>query len=751
MKRELFLFIALVAGLLGGTHNVAAQDNNYDGWIDTLGSRLYYKLTDTNTISIVSPTYKYEDGQWKMWDGYAKPTDTLIIPDSIRHRAVVEIGYRAFYTCDSITHVFLPATIVSICEGAFESCTRLVEADMPNSVTSLGNAAYMNCISLPRCHISEGLTRISDYCFYMDSAMRVLVIPPTITTVGNSAFSGVKYLDSAFFMGGNISTGYYAFNIGGRVHYAKYIYSAHGQYNLQAAEVLEFGDDALDTVRSYTIQGFGRLVNDEGIVDGPGDLHYSGRKIIFGTGVKHFENSSLQYVDHLDTLVVRATTPPTIDDEFWISSQIDTVVVVTPCGAGYDTVWGFSKYAQWGNYVNFHFTFDGAYDLKVNTANRDMGTAEYVSAVDCEQTATVAAIPNEHYHLVSWSDGSTDLQRTITLTSDSVITATFAIDQHTLNVVCDDSTMGLVTGSGVFDYGTTTTITATSNAGHHFVRWSDSYYYGTTDPTRQITVSSDTTITAFFERNQYRAEGYVLHHSSHGTIEVSNEQPYYGDTVMFVATPSEGMRFGRWILRNDLGNPEDTIEGQDTLYVIVTDNVRADAEFDHLSWYYVGVYVNDTLGGTANQGHSLREGETFTATATANEGYTFSGWAIGIEVLDTSTEYTKVYYVASDTIVSTENPYTFTVTEDVMLVAVFTSTTTGISAPNMSKISIYDANGTITIRGAAGNNVYVFDALGRMTKHIGKANDTELVPVPTTGIYIVKIGDAAARKVAIIK
>ena len=63
MKRELFLFIALVAGLLGGTHNVAAQDNNYDGWIDTLGSRLYYKLTDTNTISILHINMRMANGR----------------------------------------------------------------------------------------------------------------------------------------------------------------------------------------------------------------------------------------------------------------------------------------------------------------------------------------------------------------------------------------------------------------------------------------------------------------------------------------------------------------------------------------------------------------------------------------------------------------------------------------------------------------------------------------------------------------
>lgn len=57
--------------------------------------------------------------------------------------------------------------------------------------------------------------------------------------------------------------------------------------------------------------------------------------------------------------------------------------------------------------------------------------------------------------------------------------------------------MGVVTGSGVYEYGTKVELTVTKKYGYDFFRWST----GSTEPTIEIELLSDTTITAYFTEN----------------------------------------------------------------------------------------------------------------------------------------------------------------------------------------------------------------------------------------------------------
>ena len=52
------------------------------------------------------------------------------------------------------------------------------------------------------------------------------------------------------------------------------------------------------------------------------------------------------------------------------------------------------------------------------------GAGEYAVNTEIE----IKAIANEHFRFVSWSDGNTDAERTITLTEDQTLTANFEID-----------------------------------------------------------------------------------------------------------------------------------------------------------------------------------------------------------------------------------------------------------------------------------------------------------------------------------
>lgn len=113
-------------------------------------------------------------------------------------------------------------------------------------------------------------------------------------------------------------------------------------------------------------------------------------------------------------------------------------------------------------------------------------------------TATFSTAPNTGYRFLRWSDGSTNLSRSIRLTQDTSLTAIYeAIPTYviTANVATGQSARGTVTGGGTYYENTTATLRAQANEGYRFKRWTDDV----TDNPRTVTVTSNATFTAEFE------------------------------------------------------------------------------------------------------------------------------------------------------------------------------------------------------------------------------------------------------------
>ena len=75
-----------------------------------------------------------------------------------------------------------------ICDSAFWYCTSLRELVIPSSVTSIGNSACGGCRSLCELVIPSSVTSIGDGVFKDCSSLRELVIPSSITSIGYGAF-----------------------------------------------------------------------------------------------------------------------------------------------------------------------------------------------------------------------------------------------------------------------------------------------------------------------------------------------------------------------------------------------------------------------------------------------------------------------------------------------------------------------------------------------------------------------------------
>ena len=136
--------------------------------------------------------------------------------------------------------------------------------------------------------------------------------------------------------------------------------------------------------------------------------------------------------------------------------------------------------------------------LTVNSNNSSYGTVTGSGTYDHLAEVTITATPKENYYFAGWSDcDSKELTRTITLTSDSTITANFAKKPYLTVNVNSDTKWGKVSGSGYYDIGAEATITATPNSGAYFVKWND----GNTDNPRTVTINENITYTATFAGN----------------------------------------------------------------------------------------------------------------------------------------------------------------------------------------------------------------------------------------------------------
>jgi len=120
--------------------------------------------------------------------------------------------------------VFIPATyeglpvtaIASISyenyEGGFANYTSMTSILIPNSVTSIGNEAFRGCAGLISITIPNSVTGIGDWAFYGCTGLTSITIPNSVTSIGNGAFYGCTGLTSITIPNSVMSIGNYAFN-----------------------------------------------------------------------------------------------------------------------------------------------------------------------------------------------------------------------------------------------------------------------------------------------------------------------------------------------------------------------------------------------------------------------------------------------------------------------------------------------------------------------------------------------------------
>jgi hypothetical protein len=112
---------------------------------------------------------------------------------------VKEIGKFAFYSCDSLETVTFLGPTTSIRDQAFIGCDKLTTVTFPNTAGPKGRIekqAFYGCPMLRSINIPEGVYSIGDYAFSDCVALEQLTLPSTLKYIERDAFDDCNSLRS---------------------------------------------------------------------------------------------------------------------------------------------------------------------------------------------------------------------------------------------------------------------------------------------------------------------------------------------------------------------------------------------------------------------------------------------------------------------------------------------------------------------------------------------------------------------------
>ena len=192
---------------------------------------------------------------------------------------------------------------------------------------------------------------------------------------------------------------------------------------------------------------------------------------------------------------------------------------------------------------------------------------------------------------------------------------------------------GCVVGGGTFEAGQTCNVTAIANTGYTFESWNKNGQVVSTNSTYSFVVIENTILEAVFTLNSYEIAS-TANPANGGTITGSGTYNH-GQTCTLTATANQGYTFVNW-------TENGTVVSTNANYTFtVNANRNLVANFS-ANTYTIGVSTNPANGGTVTGNGSYTYGQGCTLTATAATGYTFASWNENCQALSTNSIYSFV-------------------------------------------------------------------------------------------------------------
>ena len=152
----------------------------------TCGKNCTWTLNDAGILTIsgtggMDQFYPY-DTPGIPWAEWKEQIQTVIIEEGI-----TEIGECAFFDMEQVKNVSFPKTLEKIGNHSFQN-TGITEIYLSENVSSIGRQSFAKCDNLTYVELNENLKIIDKEAFYDSDQLKVLYIPPSVTTIVDWAY-----------------------------------------------------------------------------------------------------------------------------------------------------------------------------------------------------------------------------------------------------------------------------------------------------------------------------------------------------------------------------------------------------------------------------------------------------------------------------------------------------------------------------------------------------------------------------------
>ncbi len=317
--------------------------------------------------------------------GYIGNQSTITIPN-----AVTKIASYAFLFNPNITKINISNNVNTIGKYAFYSCSALQSMTLPNQLTTIDTALFSYCRSL-----------------------HIVNIPSSVQSIRKDAFSYCDSIDTCYFNANNCSVDY-AFYTDGSI-----FCSATGL----RPRNLVFGNNVSTIPSSAFESGIDEYNNYVDRYD-----YRKIRNITFGENVQSIGNRCFAFTaDNFYKIIFKGGNSPSFGDLTWYpyygGNTNNTAIVSVPCGST-------SQYLSILGNIFSHIE-EYAPSFAALSSNDDWGIVQILSMPTCSTPAALNAIPASGYRFDHWSTGSTQNPYSLTVTTDTVITAYFVSEGGT--------------------------------------------------------------------------------------------------------------------------------------------------------------------------------------------------------------------------------------------------------------------------------------------------------------------------------
>lgn len=579
----------------------------------TCGDNLTWSYdTETKALTIEGTGDMYDYGyNGAPWTQVNVDILSVSLPEGL-----TSIGSYAFSDCKALTSFIIPDGVTSIGRSAFNWCTSLTSVTIPHSVTSIGGEAFLNC-PLISVTIPNSVTSIGGEAFNLCSQVIVECTTPFI--IGSRTFntSASIFVPCSAFDTYLQAQVWGFLNLKGLSHIVNLSATKGGKATITATDC----DANTATIEATSDECMHFVQWSDGNTDNPRTLNLTQDTTL----VAQFESTTYQvniFTGENGFLRV---------NNYWDYLETDTFSVeMTDCGnelttnqicavpdeGYYFAGWSDGSTEQCRTFTITQDTtvaalFEEIKYYSVTLRGRDLyGYYEYTNSWGdisnawfddrTEISFTIESglsvrITEEGYcgTWLGWSDGNTEKNsRTITITSDTVITSLFDVPTYQVNI--STAANGSLTqyGEPIGNIETTMTdcdsdgewinnICAVPDDGYYFTGWSDGY----ADACRSIEVVSDTTLIAHFAEKQQVQVLVGVEPACKNLGTVSGSGTFYqGDVVTITATPNSGYHFVEWSDGNSIANREIVLASDTTLFATFAAGDMGGKCGDNLYW-----------------------------------------------------------------------------------------------------------------------------------------------------------------------